>query len=110
MQIFSGQAGGHIGDLAGFIGEVLGASFVPIQYEANGRSRSVRFGNVGAMAIEGLEGQGGGEVTITNHPVAIAPGNPAVAATSKSLTYNDHGYQWEISGKNGFYSPFSYAN
>jgi hypothetical protein len=32
-----------------------------------------------------------------------------VSARSKKLEYRDHGLHWEVSGKNGFYSPFRYA-
>ena len=58
--------------------------------------------------IEAIEGQGGAEVTISNHPLCVAPGYPAVAAKSKRLSYKDHGLEWELSEKNGFFSPFSY--
>ena len=58
--------------------------------------------------IEGMDGQGGEEVTVNNHPVAVAPGFPAVAAKSEKLRYQDYGFNWELSGKNGFYSPFAY--
>ena len=48
------------------------------------------------------------EVAITNHPLAVSPGYAAVASKSKELSYQDHGMNWEISGKNGFFAPFSY--
>jgi len=38
----------------------------------------------------------------------VAPGIPTVVARSKRLSYRDYGYEWEISGKNGFYSAFHY--
>jgi hypothetical protein len=41
-------------------------------------------------------------------PFCVVPGIPAVVAKSKFVSYHDHGYQWEISDKNGFYSPFAY--
>lgn len=107
-RIFTGQAGGHPGMLVSHVGEVLGIQHVPIEYTANGKKRSLKIGDVGETQIEAIEGQGGAEVTIDNHPLAIAPGYKAVVAKSKKLTYHDHGLQWEISGKNGFYSPFSY--
>jgi hypothetical protein len=55
-----------------------------------------------------MAGQGGELVTIGNHPLCVAPGFEAVAARSDHLRYTDHGYQWELSEKNGFYSPFAY--
>lgn len=107
-KIFSGQAGGHPGMLVSHIGDVLGIKSVPIEYAADGKKRSLKIGDVGEAQIEAIEGQGGVDVTIENHPLAIAPGYQVVVAKSSKFTYQDHGLHWEITGKNGFYSPFSY--
>jgi len=107
-KIFTGQAGGHPGMLVSHVGEVLGIKLVPIEYAAAGKRRSLKIADVGEMQIEAIEGQGGADVTIDNHPLTIAPGHQAVVAKSKNLKYQDHGLHWEITGKNGFYSPFSY--
>jgi hypothetical protein len=108
-KIFSGQAGGHLGRVAQHIGEVLGVRSVSIEYRADGKRRSVRVGNVADATIQAIEGPAG-EVTVSGHPLAIAPGFPAVASRSEKLRYQDHGYSWEVSKRNGFYSPFQYAN
>lgn len=107
-QIFAGQAGGHFERLISHVGEVLGVASVPIDYEANGKQRSMKVGDVAEVEIEAIEGQGGGDVIVSGHPLCIVPGAPAVTARSKKLNYQDHGYTWEFSGKNGFYSPFTY--
>ena len=60
------------------------------------------------MEIEALEGQGGQEVTLSNIPFTAVPGFPTVVGRSKHLKYRDHGFDLEISQKNGFYSPFAY--
>jgi hypothetical protein len=108
MQIFGGQAGGHPARLGSHIGKVLGASSVPIEFKIQGRKRSIKIGTVAQAEIEAIDGQGAMDVEIRNHPLAVAPGYPAVVAKSNNLRYNDHGYSWEISNKNGFFSPFSY--
>ena len=108
LQIFSGQAGGHPQLLASFIGKILGVRNVPIQYEAAGKRRSLRVGEVAQAQMEAIAGQGGAEVTIGNHPLCIAPGQAVVVAKSTSVVFKDHGLNWNFSGKNGFYSPFSY--
>ena len=108
-RIFSGQAGGHPGRVAQHIGEVLGVRSAPIEYRAEGKQRSVRIGDVADATIQGLEGPAG-EVTVSGHPLAIAPGFPAVAARSEKMRFQDHGLRWELSKKNGFYSPFQYSN
>jgi hypothetical protein len=108
VKIFSGQAGGHPALLASFIGKILGVRSVPIDYQAQGKKRSLRVGDVGEAEMEAIAGQGGGDVTVTNHPLCVAPGQPIVTAKSKRLVFKDYGLNWNISEKNGFYSPFSY--
>jgi hypothetical protein len=107
-KIFAGQVGGHPAMLGAHIGEVLGVSTAAIDYRAEGKKRSVTVGNVAEAEIEAMGGQGDAEITITNHPLCIAPGYPAVAAKSKKLSYRDYGLNWEISDKNGFFSQFTY--
>lgn len=108
IQIFSGQAGGHPARLASHVGEILGVKSAAIDYQADGKRRSLRIPDVAEAEIEAAAGQGGADITINNHPLCVAPGYTAVVAKSKKLSYNDHGLQWNISDKNGFYSPFSY--
>ena len=108
-QIFTGQAGGHPGRLVSHIGEVLGISSLPMTYQAEGKRRSLQITGVADAEIEAMsQGQGGADITIENHPLCIAPGYAAVASKSTNVTYQDHGLDWEFSGKNGFYSPFTY--
>ena len=109
-QIFSGQAGGHLAALGPLIGEVLGVKTVPIDYQSDGKRRSLRLGTVAEMEIEGMPGQDGGDVTISSHPFTAVPGFPAVVAKSKQMRFNDYGLSWEVSNKNGFFSPFVYQS
>jgi hypothetical protein len=106
-RIFSGQAGGHPEVLASFVGDVLGVASVKIDYEATGKKRSLSIPSIVSAEIEAIQGQGG-DVTISGHPLCIAPGEPAVVAKSKRLDYTDHHMTWAISDANGFYSPFAY--
>lgn len=106
--IFGGQAGGHMAALSPLIGEVLGVKSVSIDYQSNGKQRSMQIKGLAEMAIEGIPGQIEADVTINNHPIAIAPGFPGVVAKSEKLHYQDYDYSWDFSGKYGLYSPFSY--
>lgn len=107
-QIFSGQVGGHFGLVAPLVGEVLGIQSAAIVYQAEGRRRYLRIANVGEVTVEAVPGQGDAEITVSNPPLCIAPGYPAVVGKSASLHYDDYGLHWELSEKNGYYSPFSY--
>lgn len=108
-KIFAGQAGGHPARLASHVGKVLGVASVPMSYAAEGKRRSLSIANIADVTIEAIAGQGGAEVTVSNHPLCVAPGYAAVASRSQKLNYKDHGMSWELSGKNGFFSPFQYA-
>ena len=87
---------------------MLGVASVKIDYQAQGKRRSLAIPNIAQAEIEAIEGQGGGAVTISGHPLCIAPGEPAVVAKSKRLDYTDHHMTWAISDRNGFFSPFAY--
>lgn len=106
--IFGGQAGGEPAALGPLIGKVLGVKRAKIEYKAHGKRRSLRIPNVAEMEIEALEGQGGEEVTLQNVPFTAVPNQTTVVAKSKRLNLHDHGFNWDLSEKNGFYSPFAF--
>ena len=108
--MFGGKFGGHPALLAGFIGEVLGVEHLPIHFETADGQRGFKIGEIAETTALAIEGQGGSEVTISNHPLAVAPGQTLVVAKSKSLRHEAYGLNFEFSGRSSFYSPFAYAN
>lgn len=108
--IFSGQAGGHPAVLASFVGTMLGARSATMRFNSEGKHSSLSIGGIAHAEIELLEGQGGQPVTVAGHPLCIAPGEPAMVARSKELRFADHDWQWQLSGRAGYVSPFAYAS
>lgn len=108
MHIFTGQGGGHPAVLVSFVGELLGAKSVRMDYQADGKRRSLKIAGVGEAEIAAIDGAGGADTMISGHPLAVAPGYAATVAKSKTLSYHDYGLQWDISEKTGFFSPFVY--
>jgi hypothetical protein len=108
-EIFGGKAGGHPAVLASFIGEVLGVEQVPMRYEGGKRQVRVAIGDGAEAVLQAMEGQDGSEVTVHNHPFAVAPGFPLTAARSSSLRHDAHGLKLQLSERGGYYSPFAYA-
>lgn len=107
--IFGGQAGGHPELLASFIGEVKGIERLPLDFVSEQGRRLLKIGEQSGADIAALEGQDGNEVTIRNHPFAVAPGETLVVAESRSLRHQSHDINLEHSGRTAFYSPFAYA-
>jgi hypothetical protein len=109
-KIYSGQAGGFFGVMAGFIGELVGVRSVPIQFKVDGKKRSLNIPSSLDLSIEAVTGgDQKTESTISNMPMSVTPGYPVVVAKSVKHSYSDHGMKWDNSGKNGFYSKFSYS-
>jgi hypothetical protein len=106
--IFSGGAGGHLANLGPLIGEVLGVKPAKISVTRSGKQTAFRVDGAADAAIVPLEGQGGGEVTVSGHPLAPVPNVPFRVHRSEGLRVKDHGLACEISGRNGFTAPFVY--
>jgi hypothetical protein len=107
--IFGGKAGGHPALLASFIAEVLGVETVPILFEASPGRRRFKLGDGAEADVQAIEGQGGAEVRISNHPLAVAPGETLTVARSRALQHRAHGIELALSDRTAFYSPFAYA-
>jgi hypothetical protein len=76
----------------------------------DGRKRTLQIPSAIDLTIEGIEGgDKSKEVTISNKPMAVAPGFAAVVAKSTKHSYSDYDMKWDNSGKNGFYSRFAYT-
>jgi len=108
--IFSGQAGGHIANLGPVIGEVLGVKSAAIQVDASGGNFSLSVSGLGRAEARMIEGQGGGSVTVAGHPLAVAPGEPAVVGRSSRLELNDYGFRLDIRDRTAMSAPFSYSS
>ena len=110
--IFGGEAGGHPAHLAELMSDVRGVETVPLTFETNGKKGRIRIGEVGQIGCadaEALEGQGGEAPTITNHPLAVAPGYPAVIAKASRAHFDAHGIAFDVADRSAILSPFSYA-
>ncbi len=107
-KIFTGQVGGAPAALHPLIGKVLGLKSAEISFQNTAKGRRMTIGDVGESEIEAIEGAGGANTIISNHPLGIAPGHPSIVSRSKQLKFHDHGYTIDLTGKSGQFSPFTY--
>lgn len=110
LKIFGGKGGGHPARLASHIGEIIGVTAAPIEFTANGGDYSLKIPAIAEVEINKMAGQGDGPVTVTGHPLCIAPGHTATLARTRALSYSDHGKSWELTGKAGLFSGFAYQS
>lgn len=103
--ILGGQAGGVFGVLAPFIGKLHGVRFVPIEFHADGKHRTLKIPEVAEMRVQGIAGPDGKEVRILNAPFGVTP--EVAVARSEKLHLRDYAWKWDVSEKNGYFSPFT---
>ena len=106
--IFAGQAGGVMARLASLTGKRLPTRVVPIEFGKEGRRRWARIPGLLDVEIEGVEGRDGrSEIWLENVKHFVSRRLAAAKATRSS--YNDHGFTWNHTGRNGHYSSFEWS-
>jgi hypothetical protein len=105
--IFSGQAGGHLANIAPLIGTVTGVRSAPIKFDKHDKHRSVVVGDVIKMEVEELKGMDGVNPAVISNPLLGAVTQPIRQAKSEAMSYRG---DWTIdaAGANGFITEFSY--
>ncbi|HEY9399369.1 MAG TPA: DUF1326 domain-containing protein [Nitrososphaeraceae archaeon] len=84
---------------------------VSIDFAVEGKRRKLKIPALLEIEIEGLSGSNATEESVVINPgFIIAPGYDPNIARSTKYTYNDHGFEWDNSGRNGFYSRFRYES
>jgi Protein of unknown function (DUF1326) len=100
-KIFSGQAGGFFAALT----NLIGCYWIWYWWSR----RWLRVNNLLELEIGAIiGGDNNQESRIVNPAFSAVPGSDLVVARSTKHAYNDHGIQWDSSGKNGFYCRFTY--
>jgi len=105
--IFSGQAGGHLANLAPLISEVTGVKSVPISFEESGGTRGVVVGDALTMRVEQVIGMDGQNPAVITNPLLGAITQPVTQAKSVEVTYHD-AWEFQTSGRNSFITDFAY--
>lgn len=105
---FRGKLGGPLADLAGLIGEELGAYQVPIEFQLRGGNGSVVVGNKVRAEMAPFKSQYGTTTTLRDSIFSTIPGSPAWVAKASELTVNlpEHGMVWSFSGRNAIQGDF----
>ena len=108
--IISGQAEGPPARLALIfpVTNFLGIKFVPISFRKEGHQRGVSIPGILDWQVEGIIGADGHDVEWLDnigHPVNT---RIAVARGTRN-TYQDYEFNWENTGQNGHFAPFSWT-
>lgn len=105
--IFSGQAGGHLANVAPLIGTVAGVRSASIEFHKEAESRSVKVGDVLEVHVEEIKGMDGKNPAVISNPLLGAVTQPLRQAKSKSVRFADD-WSFSAEGTNGFITEFVY--
>ena len=109
--IASGQAGGPMAALSGLIGKFLGVESAPITFNRQGRTWSIKAGDLLDMSATGASGLNPDQelrLENTGHPAA----DSFTLARASRSRINALGLSWrdDTGANNGQYAPFSWKS
>jgi len=108
--ILSGGEGGPMAAFAPLVGEILGVKYVPINFQIDGKRRSVEIPQIVNMSVTGVPSMKPDEVVWTEAGHPFAPDRLALATGNDGSIFTDYGMRWDNSGKNGHFAPISWSN
>jgi hypothetical protein len=107
--IFGGAAGGPMAVLAPLFGKNLGAKKARIAFEKGDKRRAGSIPGILAMSVHSLPSlaEDGEMWGATGHP--FNPTKLAFAVGDGGSVFNDHGMNWDNSGRNGHYGAINWS-
>jgi len=85
LNLYTGKLGGPVADLVKLIGEVVGVERVPITFDIDGVSGSVKIGDAAEAELVAYKGATGKESALYDTIFTTVPGAPAYVG--KATTY-----------------------
>ena len=113
--VFSGQAGGFMGNFAKLIGDVRGIEFVPISFDvaadlAYWRAEIPGKVTASADALTGPTTPPGARVQTINPPGSeVGPGQIATWGKTTANLVDAYGYKWDWAGQSSKHIPFDWT-
>jgi hypothetical protein len=111
LEVFTGQLGGPIADLAALISDVVAVERVPITCTVKEGKGTVTFGEVAEAEMESLVGATGNPTTLHDSIFSTIPGSPAYPGTASRFRREAQAYNMadiDISGKNAIQGDFHF--
>jgi len=115
QRVFSGQAGGWMGEFASLVGEVRGLEFVPIEFKVEGDLAQWQAEVPGkvkatAEALAGPTTPPGKRVQLYNAPGSeVGPGQIMTWGKAVENEVNAFGRKWNWAGKSSKHVPFDWT-
>lgn len=112
LQVFTGELGGAISDLAGLVGEVVAVERAPVSFTVTGGEGVVKIGDVAEARLTPFRGATGETTALYDTVFTTIPGSPAYPG--KSEMFRRDGKQYglndvDLSGRNSIQGSFRFS-
>ena len=112
LQLFTGQLGGAVADLAGLIGEVVAVERVPIAFTVEDGKGRISIGKIVEAEMAPFVGATGKPTTLAETVFSTIPGSPVYASKASQYTRDgsSHGIpSVDLQGHNALQGHFRFA-
>ena len=109
LDVYTGQKGGPVADLAKLVGKVVSVQKVPITFQVTGGNGTIKVGNAGYAELEPYKSASGETTTLTDTVFSTVPGAPVFVGKAKEYWTKNHagmGKDINIKGHNALQSTF----
>jgi hypothetical protein len=111
LDVYTGQLGGAIADLAALIGEVVSVERAPFTFAVDGGSGTLRIGDVVAAEVSPFQGATG-QTTLSDTVFSTVPGSPVFPGTATAFRRAGRLLgrpDLDLSGKNSMQASFRFS-
>jgi hypothetical protein len=112
LDVFTGQLGGAVADLAALIGEVVAVERAPITFTVEGGAGTLRVGDVVEAELTPFQGATGRPTTLQDTVFSTIPGSPAypgMASVYRQSGRKLGGPDIDLSGHNAIQGAFRFS-
>ncbi len=108
LDVYTGKLGGPVGELVKLVGEVVSVQKVPIAFEVNGGSGTIRIGDAGYAELEPYRNASGATTTLADTVFSTVPGAPVFVGKSPAYRAKNAalGIDLDLKGHNALQSTF----
>jgi hypothetical protein len=108
LHVYTGKAGGPVGDLVKLIGEVVSVERVPIDFQVDAGKGTIKIGDAAYAELEPFQGATGANTTLSDTIFSTVPGAPVFVGKSPHYRSKNEalGIDLDLKGHNALQSVF----
>ena len=109
LEVWTGQLGGPVADMAKLVGEVLSVEQTPIAFAVKGADATLKIGPSIEANIAPVMGAGGLPTAMQDAVFSTIPGAPAYVGKASQLRVSVPGFQIDLKGHSAVSTSFRFA-